>query len=71
MSVKQAETLEKELLEKGLAGDAGSFFGAFAMHLQRKPASGNTGIDVSAETETFGHEMESVDTTLTQIYGSA
>ena len=71
LTVAEAEKMEKELLDKGLAGDVGSFYGAFAMHLQRKPASGNTGVDLSAATETFGYEMEDLDTTLQQIYGSA
>jgi hypothetical protein len=68
MTVEQAETLENELLEKGKAGDKGSFYGAFAMHLLRKPASGNTGLDLSAETESFGHPMEPLDTTLQHVW---
>ena len=59
---------EKDLLAKGAEGDMGSFYQAFALHLILGPALGKTGLDVSAEaTNTYGYEMESLETTLASV----
>jgi hypothetical protein len=69
MTVDEAITLEQNLLKEGNT-NIKSFFQAFAIHLQRKPASGNSGSNVSAESQTFGHPMESLDVTLSKLYAA-
>jgi len=60
---------EEEELEKGLKGDMGAFYSAFALHLLGEPARGNTGADVSAEAKSYGVKLETLENTLTKLYG--
>ena len=69
MTLEEAASTEKALLEKGLAGDMGSLFGALKFHLLNKPAGGNTGSDTSAEAVTMGVELEPFETTLANVFG--
>lgn len=61
---------EQSLLKKGLAGDMGAFYGAFALHLLGEPARGNSGCDLSQEATNLGVKLETVDETLKDVYGS-
>ena len=61
---------EQALLEKGLAGDMGSFYGAFALHLMGEPERGNPGCDLTEEATTLGVKMETLGETLKAVYGT-
>ena len=61
---------EEEQLEKGTKGDVGAFYASFALHLLGEPARGNTGGDVSAEAKSYGVKLETLEETLTTVYGA-
>jgi hypothetical protein len=58
---------KKALLEKG---DLGSFYQAFSLHLLGEPARGSSGFDVSAESVSYGVPLESLETTVTNMFAS-
>jgi|UniRef100_A0A8J9T4L7 uncharacterized protein YbjT (DUF2867 family) len=66
---ESALLLEKDLLQKGLDGELGSYYAAFGLHLLGEPQRGNNGGDTSAEAQTYGLTLESLETTLNRIYG--
>lgn len=66
MDPQEALKNEQELLEKGMKGDVGSFYGSFKLHLLGEPARGNDGCDLSAEANDFGHKMQ----TLKEVFQS-
>lgn len=62
---------ERALLQKATdGGDMGAFYTAFKLHLLGAPARGNTGCDVSSEAITCGVDLQSLEQTLTEVYGS-
>lgn len=61
---------EQELLAKGLEGDIGAFYGSFALHLLGEPARGKTGADVSADANSYGCKLETLEETLQTVYGT-
>ncbi|KAL3915930.1 MAG: hypothetical protein SGARI_008078, partial [Bacillariaceae sp.] len=61
MDSQEAKKQEDELLEKGLKGDVGSFFGAFKLHLMGEPARGNDGADLNAQASNQGFHMQSLE----------
>jgi uncharacterized protein YbjT (DUF2867 family) len=67
---QEALKQENDLLEKGLQGDMGAFYGSFALHLLGEPARGNSGADVSAEATTLGVKLETLEETLKDVYGA-
>ena len=70
VSIEDANKQKGELLEKGMQGDMGAFYGSFALELLVKPAMNNTGGDTSAESKDYGVKLESLEETLTSLYGS-
>ena len=70
ISVEDAAADEAKLLDKGLQGDMGAFFGAFALHLLGEPQRGNTGCDTSAEAKSYGFKLELLTETLKSVYGA-
>jgi uncharacterized protein YbjT (DUF2867 family) len=67
---QEALKQEQELTKMGLEGNMGAFYGAFALHLLGEPARGNTGVDLSAEANSYGVKLETLDETLQSVYGS-
>jgi uncharacterized protein YbjT (DUF2867 family) len=67
---QEALKQEQDLLQKGLQGDMGSFYGSFALHLLGEPARGNSGCDLSAEATTLGVKLETLEETLNNVYGT-
>ena len=61
---------EQDLLLKGMAGDVGSFWASFVLHLLGEPARGITGCDVSDEAKSYGVQLETLAETLRGIYGT-
>lgn len=68
MTVEAAKQMESELLAQGMQGDMSAFMGAFCIHLMATPASGNSGADVSGESDTLGVTLESLETTIKKVY---
>ena len=64
---EEALTQEKLLLEKG---DLGSFYQAFGLHLLGEPSRGSAGFDVSAESVSYDVPLESLETTVTNMFAS-
>jgi uncharacterized protein YbjT (DUF2867 family) len=60
---------EQDLLAKGLAGDVGSFWASFVLHLLGEPARGISGCDNSKEAKSYGIKLETLSETLEGIYG--
>jgi uncharacterized protein YbjT (DUF2867 family) len=58
---------EKSLLEKG---DLGSFYQAFGLHLLGEPSRGSSGFDVSAESVSYNFPLETLETTVTNMFAS-
>ena len=68
---QEALKQEQDLLQKGMAGDVGAFYGAFGLHLLGEPARGNTGCDLRAEAKSYGVKLESLEETLSKVYAEA
>ena len=63
---------EAELLQKGMEGDMGAFFGAFREHLIGEPGRGNVGGDLSLiEIQHYGVNLATLEETLEEVYGGA
>jgi uncharacterized protein YbjT (DUF2867 family) len=67
---QEALQQEQELLKVGLQGDMGAFYGSFKLHLLGEPARGNDGCDLSAEAESYGVKLETLEETLMSVYGA-
>lgn len=68
MTVDQAKEKMEAFLEKGENGDVWSGYKGFSLHLVIEPATGNQGVDMSANSKTYGHKMETLEETFKEIY---
>mmetsp|Transcript_1071 Transcript_1071/g.2954 ORF Transcript_1071/g.2954 Transcript_1071/m.2954 type:complete len:303 (-) Transcript_1071:1246-2154(-) len=71
MDPEKAKAKEMELLEAGLKGDVGSFYGSFKLHLMGEPYRGNTGCDLSEIYNNYGHKMATLEEVFASVYGSS
>ena len=69
VDAEEALKQEEDLLQAGLAGDMGAFYGSFALHLLGEPARGNTGGNVGADANMYDVKLETLEETLTDLYG--
>ena len=68
MPKKIAKEAMAKLIEEGENGFTWSTYKAFALHLLIEPASGNQGVDMSADSKNYGHKMETLEETFAEIY---